>query len=207
MIKPAFAMLLIFVLLGTGGYIAQESQQQRRQEFDRQNLQQFFEPGSFENDLVLDTYLIPAVKTHPQLVNLDLLGLGKDRLAYRARKNGEVFAVAVPASADDGFNGTVDILVSVDMYGRIGAARVVSDINGDELYGVVDVIESSWMENFSDKGMRDILGVSWSKISAEREYDQFVGASITPKAVSNRIYDTLVFFQSNRIELMRGEGG
>ena len=205
--KPAFAILLVFLLLGAGGYFAGDAQQNRRVEFDRQNLQQFFEAGSFDNDVVLDTYLIPARKADSSLVNLDLLGLNRDRFAYRARRNGEVFAVAVPASADDGFNGTVDILVSIDMFGRIGAARVVSDINSDELYGVVDVIESSWMENFTDKGMRDILGVSWSKISAEREYDQFVGASLTPKAVSNRIYDTLVFFQSNRIELMRGEGG
>lgn len=206
MIKPAFAILLVFLFLGTGGYFAQEAQQQRRLEFDRQNLKQFFESGSFDNDIVLDTYLIPANETHSQLVNLDLLGLNSDRFAYRARRGGEVYAIAVPASADDGFNGSVDILVSIDMFGRIGAARVVSDISGGELYGVVDVIESSWMEKFSDKGMRDILGVSWSTISAEREYDQFVGASITPKAVSNRIYDTLVFFQSNRIELMRGEG-
>lgn len=204
--KPAFAILLVFLLLGAGGYIAGDAQQDRRIDFDRQNLQQFFEADSFDNDVALDTYLIPAGEADSSLVNLDLLGLKRDRFAYRARRNGEVFAVAVPASADDGFNGTVDILVSIDMFGRIGAARVVSDISSDELYGVVDVIESSWMENFSDKGMRDILGVSWSKISAEREYDQFVGASLTPKAVSNRIYDTLVFFQSNRIELIRGEG-
>ncbi len=207
MIKPALGLLTLLLVLGGMSFFAADAQQARRLEFDRQNLKQFFAEGSYDNDLVVDSYLIPANSVHPRLVNQQLLGLQRDRLAYRARKDGQVVAVAVPASADDGFNGRVDLLVSVDMFGRIGAARVVSDVDADALYGVVDVIESSWMEEFSGKAMRNILGVTWTSISAEREYDQFVGASITPKAVAGRIYDALVFVQSNRIELIRGESG
>ncbi len=91
------------------------------------------------------------------------------------------------------------------MYGRISAARVIKDLDSGELYGVVDVIESQWMKEFTGNTMRDILGISWKAIASDHEYDRFVGASITPKAVSNRIYDALVFFQSNRIALMAGE--
>ncbi len=175
-----------------------------RQEFDRHNLYQFFEQESFDNDVVLDTYLLPASGQHERLSNLQLLNLKRDRFAYIARKNGKAIAIAVPATAEDGFNGTIDLLVSVDMYGRIGAARVVQDISSNQLYGVVDVIESSWMKEFTGNSMRDILRLGWQTISAENEYDQFVGASVTPKSVANQIYDALVFFQSNRIELMRG---
>ena len=74
------------------------------------------------------------------------------------------------------------------------------------LYGVIDVIESSWMQGFTGISMRDVRRVSWQKITPENEYDQFVGASITPKAVADRIYNVLVFFQSNRIALMAGDG-
>ncbi len=205
MLKPAIALLLLILMLAALSFFAADAQQARRLDFDRQNLKQFFAEGSYDNDLVIDSYLIPAQREHPRLVNQHLLGLERDRLAYRARKDGEVVAIAVPASADDGFNGRVDLLVSVDMFGRIGAARVVSDVDTDALYGVVDVIESRWMEEFSGKAMRNILGVTWTSISDEREYDQFVGASITPKAVADRIYEALVFVQSNRIELMNGE--
>lgn len=205
MLKPAIALLLLILMLAALSFYAADAQQARRLDFDRQNLKQFFADGSYDNDLVIDSYLIPAQREHPRLVNQHLLGLERDRLAYRARKDGEVVAIAVPASADDGFNGRVDLLVSVDMFGRIGAARVVSDVDTDALYGVVDVIESRWMEEFSGKAMRNILGVTWTSISDEREYDQFVGASITPKAVADRIYEALVFVQSNRIELMNGE--
>lgn len=178
-----------------------------RQNFDRQNLYQFFEAGSFDNDLLLDTFLLPANQQHEELVNMQLLNLRRDRLAYLAKRDGEVVAIAVPATADDGFNGTIDLLVAVDMFGRISAARVVEDIDSDELYGVVDVIESQWMKEFAGNSMRDILRISWKTISAENEYDRFVGASVTPKTVSDRIYDALVFVQSNRIALIAGAEG
>ena len=178
--------------------------QRSRESFDRQNLYQFFEAGSFDNDLLLDTFLLPADQQHDALVNMQLLNLNRDRLAYLAKLDGEVVAIAVPATAEDGFNGTIDLLVAVDMFGRITAARVIEDMDSDDLYGVVEVIESQWMKEFSGSSMRDILRISWKTISADKEYDKFVGASVTPKTVSDRIYDALVFVQSNRIALMEG---
>ena len=175
-----------------------------RQEFDRRNLYQFFDPGSFDNDLVLDNYLLPANAQTSKLSNLHLLNLDRDRLAYIARKDGKAVAVAVPASAEDGFNGKIDLLIAVDMFGRISAARVIEDVDSRQLFGVVDVIDSKWMNGFVGNSMRDILRLSWQPITAENEYDQFVGASITSKSVAKQIYDALVFYQSNRIELMRG---
>ena len=195
------AILSLLLLLNN---VTDDSLLAARQEFDRRNLYQFFEEGSFDNDLVLDSYLLTADNESGKLENLHLLNLDRDRLAYIARKDGKAVAVAVPATADDGFNGKIELLVAVDMYGRISAARVIEDINSDQLYGVVDVIGSKWMDEFAGNSMRDILRLSWQAITADNEYDQFVGASITPKSVANQIYDAFVFYQSNRIELMRG---
>lgn len=195
------AILSLLLLLNN---VTDDSRLAARQEFDRRNLYQFFEEGSFDNDLVLDSYLLTADNESEKLENLHLLNLDRDRLAYIARKDGKAVAVAVPATADDGFNGKIELLVAVDMYGRISAARVIEDINSDQLYGVVDVIGSKWMDEFAGNSMRDILRLSWQAITADNEYDQFVGASITPKSVANQIYDAFVFYQSNRIELMRG---
>jgi len=202
---PQFAVLAIcLVLLGVIHLLTGDGVLVARQEFDRRNLNQFFEDGSFDNDLVIDSYLLPANVKNEKLSNLQLLNLDRDRLAYIARKDGQAVAVAVPATAEDGFNGKIDLLVAVDMYGRISAARVIEDINSDQLFGVVDVIDSTWMNEFTGNSMRDILRLSWQPIIAENEYDQFVGASVTPKSVANKIYDALVFYQSNRIELIQG---
>ncbi|MFT4815298.1 MAG: electron transport complex protein RnfG [Pseudohongiellaceae bacterium] len=193
-----------FFLLGVLNLVTGDGVLEARQEFDRRNLYQFFEAGSYDNDLVLDSYLLSPVTGQAKLSNVHLLNLDRDRLAYIARKDGRAVAVAVPASAEDGFNGKIDLLIAVDMFGRISAARVIEDIDSEQLFGVVDVIDSKWMNGFAGNSMRDILRLSWQPITAENEYDQFVGASITPKSVANQIYDALVFYQSNRIELMRG---
>ena len=202
---PQLAILTAIVgLLLLLNSVTRDSLLVARQEFDRRNLYQFFEEGSFDNDLVLDSYLLVADKESERLENLHLLNLDRNRLAYIARKDGQAVAVAVPTTADDGFNGKIELLVAVDMYGRISAALLIEDINSDQLNGVVDVIGSKWMDEFAGNSMRDILRLSWQAITADNEYDQFVGASITPKSVSNQIYDALVFYQSNRIELMCG---
>ena len=193
-----------FFLLGVLNLVTGDGVLEARQEFDRRNLYQFFEAGSYDNDLVLDSYLLSPVTGQAKLSNVHLLNLDRDRLAYIARKDGRSVAVAVPASAEDGFNGKIDLLIAVDMFGRISAARVIEDIDSEQLFGVVDIIDSKWMNGFAGNSMRDILRLSWQPITAENEYDQFVGASITPKSVANQIYDALVFYQSNRIELMRG---
>jgi hypothetical protein len=46
-----------------------------RQEFDRRILYQFFEEGSYNNNLVLDSYLLPGVAEHEKLSNLHLFNL------------------------------------------------------------------------------------------------------------------------------------
>jgi electron transport complex protein RnfG len=175
-------------------------------DYDRLNLFKILMPDLFNNDLLVDTYLLRASAVQDNLVNVSALGLRRDRLAYIARQNQEVVSVIVPATVADGFNGFVDLLIAVNMEGRILNATVIKDLDVPEIYGVVEIIDSRWMENFSGNTMRDMRRLSWSTIKAvPGEYDQFVGASLTPKAVANRVYDALVFFQSNRIELMQGD--
>jgi Na+-translocating ferredoxin:NAD+ oxidoreductase RnfG subunit len=52
-------------------------------------------------------------------VRLNSLGLRHDRLAYLAKSKGELTMVIIPATAQDGLNGEVDLLVAIDMFGRI----------------------------------------------------------------------------------------
>ena len=101
-------------------------------------------------------------------------------LCYLVEFSDSVEAIIVPVTVDDGFNGVVELLVAVDMRGYILSARVVKDISSRNLLGQVDIISSRWMREFDNNSMRDIQRIGWQTITAEDEYDQFVGASITP---------------------------
>lgn len=200
-------VLVAIVIVSTLAYRGMaDNVLEARKDFDRRNLFKVVTPDLFNNDLMVDTFLLRAGNQQDNVVNIDLLGLRRDRFAYIARQGDEVTAILVPATVPDGFNGFVDLLIAVTMEGRIVAARVIEDIDTPELYGVVNVIESHWMTRFSGQAMRDMRRLSWSTIEpVAGEYDQFVGASLTPKAVANKVYDALVFFQSNRIALMQGD--
>lgn len=171
--------------------------------FDTLNLRHFLSTLPEAETLTIEWFPVGA-DGNPGLINTELLGLRQDRLAYLARSVDEVVAIIVPATAEDGFNGFVDLLVAVDVNGHVLAARVIRDLETSQLHGTVDVIESRWMQEFDGSAMRDIRSFSWQTIEPDNEYDQFVGASVTPKTVSDRLYDTLVFIQSNRIALISG---
>jgi len=200
-------MPLAFLLMGLYaiGSLSQSRSAAVLESFDSQNLRQFFTTLNNPEMLTVESFLISADE-NVGLINTELLGLRQDRLAYLAKSADEVLAIIAPATAEDGFNGFVDLLVAVDMTGRIVAARVIRDLETNQMRGIVDVIESQWMKEFDGNAMRDIRRISWQTIEPDSEYDQFVGASVTPKSVSDRLYDTLVFVQSNRIALMRGGG-
>ncbi len=199
------ALLTLVVLAGAGSsaFLSEDILEARR-EFDRQNLFRILTPDSFNNDLILDAFVLPPEPGTAELINLELLGLRRDRLAYVARNDTEAVAVILPLTVDDGFNGRLDLLLGVDMMGRIEAARVLASARTDNLYGEVDIIDSRWMADFSGSGMRELRRPTWQPIKHDDGFDQFVGASITPKAVARGMYDALVFFQSNRVVLMQG---
>lgn len=201
----AFCILLTILVTGLSGVqsFTEHWASEVLQSYDRQNLQQFFTSLSNPENLIVESIPI-RVGAPSTFINTNLLGLRRDRLGYVVRSGAEVVAIVVPATAEDGFNGYVDLLVAVDMTGYILAARVIRDLQTEQLHGTVDVIDSQWMKEFDGNAMRDIRQISWQTIEPDNEYDQFVGASVTPKSVSDRIYEALVFVQSNRIALMQG---
>jgi len=198
-------LLALVILAGAGSsaFLA-DDMLKARQEFDRQALFRILAPGSFTNDLITDSFVLTDKSGAAQLINLELLGLRRDRLAYVARNGKEVVAIILPLIIDDGFNGTLDLLLGIDIMGRIEAARVLAPARTDNLYGEVDIVDSHWMADFSGSGMRELRRPTWKTIKHDDGFDQFVGASITPKAVASGTYDALVFFQSNRVVLMQG---
>jgi Na+-translocating ferredoxin:NAD+ oxidoreductase subunit G len=196
----AFSFLL---LLGVVTWSAQGLIETKHKQLDQAALNQVLDPSDYDNNLLDDVVLMSVKSGNSDFVKLDLLGLTRERLAFIAKQNGEVAYVIVPATASDGFNGYVDLLVALDMFGRIKSVRVVRTVRSDSLYGTLSIIPSSWLTLFEDKTFRDILRLSWSKIPADNEYDLFVGASVTPKTVSAKVYDALIFFQSNRVAFIQ----
>lgn len=114
--------------------------------------------------------------------------LGKgERHIYVARKGREPVAVVMEATAPDGYSGAIQLLVAADFNGKVLGSRVTEH---HETPGLGDKIEtrlSDWITHFSGKTIQGSDDPSWAVKKDGGQFDQFTGATITPRAVVNAV--------------------
>ncbi|MDN3680489.1 electron transport complex subunit RsxG [Vibrio tapetis subsp. quintayensis] len=142
------------------------------------------------------------------------LGSDKPQPAYIATKNGSITGIAIQAIAPDGYNGQIKLMVGMDQTGTITGTRILQHAETPGLGDKIDLKVSSWIESFTgkrleqqnDKSNSEASTSGWSmKQWAVRkdggEFDQFTGATITPRAVVKAVKNASLFFQATHEEL------
>ena len=151
-------------------------------------------PGnSHDNSLLDDTLIAPAGD--------DLLRLPEPRPIYRARRDGAVTALIVPTRAADGYSGAIDMIVGVERSGSIAGVRV---LNHRETPGLGDKIErrkSDWITDFEGHSLAGTPAPDWAVRKDGGRFDQFTGATITPRAVINATRRALEYVAQERTRL------
>ena len=154
-----------------------------------------------DNDLVEDTLEIPKAA-------LETLGLSDEdnqkHTVAVAKKNGRIIAVIVPATAPDGYSGDIKMLVGVNRDGSITGVRVLAHKETPGLGDKVDLKRSDWILSFNQKSLSNPPPAQWKVNKDGGEFDQFTGATITPRAVVKQVYKALKFVQDHRL-LLFGE--
>ena len=146
---------------------------------------------SHDNDLPNDTRVLKATRE---------LGLKKDDVLYRARRNGRQVAVAFPVSAPDGYNGPINMLMAVDRDGRILGVRVISHHETPGLGDQIESRRSDWTEQFRGKSLDNPPPKRWAVKKDGGVFDQFTGATITPRIVVKTVHRALEYVQSHHGE-------
>lgn len=144
---------------------------------------------SYDNDLLQD---IITLKASP------MLGTEEESLAYRARKNNKNVAVVFSSIAPNGYNGPIDLLVGIKADGTLAGVRVVKHRETPGLGDAVDISHSNWILGFNDKSLSNPDDQGWKVKRDGGIFDQFTGATITPRAVVNAVHDALLYFEKNQ---------
>ena len=179
------ALVIATIYLQTRDRIAQ---QQRMAE--KKALLQILPQESHDNSLLDDTLPAPT--------GGELLRLNEPRSIYRARKAGEISALIIPARAPDGYSGSIDLIVGVRRDGSIADVRV---LNHRETPGLGDKIErrkSDWITRFAGHSLDNTPTGDWAVRKDGGVFDQFTGATITPRAVIDATRRTLEFVAKER---------
>ncbi|UTW07115.1 electron transport complex subunit RsxG [Pseudomonas benzenivorans] len=152
--------------------------------------------GSYDNDLLDDT-----VKVHDP----ELLGSKGPRPAYIALKDGQPSAVILRATAPDGYSGVIQLLVGVRADGRLAGVRVLSHKETPGLGDKVELSKSPWILGFNGKSLGDPDEEGWAVRKDRGQFDQFAGATVTPRAVVKAVHLALQYFDAHKQELFAAQ--
>ena len=129
-----------------------------------------------------------------------LLGLREARSMYFARQNGKLVAVILPVTARDGYSGDIHLIVGVNADGSVAGVRVLSHQETPGLGDNVDYSKSHWVDEFIDKSLATVGIDRWAVKKDGGVFDQFTGATITPRAVTKAVKQALEYFAQHRAE-------
>ena len=111
------------------------------------------------------------------------LGLRKDKRIYIARQQGVAVAVIIPVTAPDGYSGESDLIVGVNADGTVAGVRALRHKETPGLGDKVDLNKSDWILGFNGRSLGNPELSEWAVKKDKGIYDQFTGATITPRAV------------------------
>jgi electron transport complex protein RnfG len=152
------------------------------------NLYALLPRDRLDNDIASDTLEIPPSP---------LLGTDSATLAWRARRDGEPVAVVFNSVAPNGYNGRIHLLVGVYVDGSLAGVRVIKHTETPGLGDAVEVRKSPWIRSFEGKSLDNPTADGWAVKRDGGEFDQFTGATITPRAVVKAVHNTLLYYQQN----------
>lgn len=155
---------------------------------------------------------LPSLKNPPRSASAQLAAATTAGLVgFRAIKNGQVTAVVLPVITHYGYSGDIKLIVGVSREGVVTGVRVTRQ---NETPGLGDKIEpekSNWIFGFNGKSLGDPAEKGWAVKKDGGIFDQFSGATITPRAVVGAIHTVLHYVQAHHAELfsapIAGEGG
>ncbi len=137
----------------------------------------------------------------------ELLGTDKPVPVYRARKNGWPVAAVLAPVAPDGYNGNIRLLVAINLDGTLAGVRVVQHRETPGLGDGIETSNSDWILGFTGKSLENPGKDGWKVKRDGGEFDQFTGATITPRAVVKAVHNALLYYRIHGHELFEEHPG
>lgn len=161
------------------------------------SLHQLIPARRYDNDVFRDKIMV---------TDSALLGTTRPVAVYRVTKDGKPVAAALTPVAQDGYNGAIHLLVAIYHDGTLAGVRVISENETPGLGDKIEIDKTSWALRFTGKSLTNPPLEKWAVRRDGGEFDQFTGATISPRAVVKAVKDCLIYFKQHRDELFSKPG-
>jgi len=186
--------LLASVLLGMTNCSTEGAIQQRLAEDLQHSLAEVVPPEMHDNDMLQDIRTIPSAGYNIAADNTTV---------YIAKKAGQVTAVCFKLTAPDGYSGAINMIMGIDRNGSLLGVRVLSHKETPGLGDKIEVAKSDWILNFVGRSLENLTPAQWAVKKDGGVFDQFAGATITPRKSVQAIYRGLQLFKVHQAELLQ----
>ncbi|ELR63646.1 Electron transport complex protein RnfG [Photobacterium marinum] len=195
--KKNGGVLAVFALLSTSlvsvTHLLTEGRIQEQQQKELLKvLNQVIPAESHDNELYKSCTLVASEQ---------FLGTPEAMPAYLAKKEGQVSGVAIEAIAPDGYNGAIKLIVGLDIEGVVTGVRILSHNETPGLGDKIDTRITDWIYSFTGKKLEGEKDSRWAVRKDGGDFDQFTGATITPRAVVGAVKNVSLYYQRHQQEL------
>lgn len=190
----AGVLLATTALLGTAAMVAvnwhsQPYIEKNEREVLLNTLNAVLAQGSYANNIASDTI---------EVQDQGLLGSHKPVTVYRARKGDKPVAAVLNVIAPDGYSGAIHMLVGISYDGIVNGVRVLKHKETPGLGDAIEERRSDWIYSFDNTSLRKPDASAWMVKRDGGQFDQFTGATITPRAVVKAVHNALLYYRANR---------
>lgn len=148
--------------------------------------------------------VIPAALYDNDLLAAPLqlaLGGTESKTVFRAMHEGQVSAVAFEM-VGQGYGGAIVVLLGLDRDGRVLGARVIAHNETPVLGDKIEVKKDRWITTLDGHSLAALGHGGWQVKKDGGQFDQFTGATITPRAVITAVRNGLDLFEAHKAELL-----
>lgn len=125
----------------------------------------------------------------------------KEITVYRATKEGKVTGLAYEIFGT-GYAGQIKLMLGIDAQGKILGVRVLAHKETPGLGDKIEVKKGNWILRFDGLSLDNPLPEKWKVKKDGGQFDQFAGATITPRGVVDAIHKGLELFAANKEQMM-----
>ena len=164
-------------------------------------------PSDRRDNILLDDFIVTHDSEYLQLkINKKCggkYGDAKCAKIFIARKDGEVTAFILPTRAPDGYSGSINSIVGINLDGSIAGVRIIQHTETPGLGDKIETKKTDWVYSFNNMSLQEPELAGWGVKKDGGIFDQFTGATITPRAVVKSIHSALRFFTQNKELLLK----
>ena len=145
---------------------------------------------NYDNDIVADQFE----------KGIELHGIEQTIRIFPVERDGQIFAHLIEHTYPNGYNGNIRLLTGIDIDGELLGVRVIGHKETPGLGDKIETRKSDWIKGFSGLSLLNLDKSQWKVKRDGGSFDQFTGATITPRAIVSAAYQILEYVREHEIK-------